>query len=176
MSTNKNIFKDYKNPVFLETGSLNGDSIQFAIESGFENIYSIELSDLYYNKCVNRFKGIDKVHLILGDSCEKLNTVIEQINCNITFWLDGHYSCGDTALGKYWSPLIQELEQIKKHHIKTHTIIIDDMQFWIDDYKEKHHFTKDDIIKVIYEINPNYNISYIDGIVEKDILVCIAKL
>lgn len=172
MGTKINIFKNYLNPVFFETGSYEGDSIQFALDAGYKKIFSIELSPHYYNLCSERFKKFSNVNLILGDSCEKIYENIKDINENITFWLDGHYSCGNTALGKYWAPLIQELDQIKTHHIKTHTIIIDDLQFWIDEFKNKHGFVKDDIIKKLYEINPKYNISYIDGVVENDILIC----
>lgn len=60
--------------------------------------------------------------------------MLDNINERITFWLDGYYSCCDTALGKYWSPLIQELEHIKNHSIKNHIILIDDMQYWTDEY------------------------------------------
>ena len=171
MSTKVNIFKDYINPFFFETGSYFGDSIQFAIEAGFEEIMSIELSQYHYNHCVNRFKNNKNVKLIFGDSCEKIYENIINIDKNITFWLDGHYSCGNTALGKYWTPLIQELDQIKNHHIKTHTILIDDLQFWTDEYIDKHGFNQNDILNKLYDINPNYNISYIDGAVKSDILV-----
>jgi len=172
MGTTSNIFKNYINPVFFETGSYFGDSIQFALDSGFKEIYSIELSEYHYNYCVDRFKNNKNVNIIFGDSCEKLFDSIKDINTDITFWLDGHYSCGDTALGKYWAPLIQELEQIKKHKLNNHTILIDDMQYWTDQYIDKHGFNKNDLIKELYEINSNYNISFIDGAVENDILVC----
>jgi len=175
MGTKVNIFKEYMNSVFFETGSYFGDSIQFAIDAGFEEIYSIELSQYYYDYCINRFKSTNNVKVILGDSCEKLYDNIKDIDTNITFWLDGHYSCGNTALGKYWTPLLQELDQIQQHHIKTHTILIDDMHFWTDEYIDKHGFNQNDIINKIYEINPNYKITYIDGAVENDILVCEMK-
>jgi hypothetical protein len=172
MGTKINVFKNYMNPIFFETGSYVGDGIQFAIDAGFEEIYSVELSQEYFDICKNRFNSNLNVKLILGDSCEKILENIIEIDKAITFWLDGHYSCGNTALGKYWTPLIQELDQIKQHKIKTHTILIDDMQFWIEDYKDKHGFIKDDIISKLYEINSEYNISFIDGAVKNDILVC----
>lgn len=171
MATEKNIFKDYMNPIFFETGSYLGSSIQLALDSGYQKIYSIELSQHYYNLCKDKFKNFDNVNLILGDSCEKIFENIKDIDQNITFWLDGHYSCGNTALGKYWTPLMQELEQIKNHHIKTHTIIIDDMRCW-KEVNPVHGFTTEDIIKKLYEINPDYKINYIDGTEKDDILVC----
>lgn len=66
---------------------------------------------------------------------------------------------------------MQELQQINNHHIKTHTIIIDDMRCW-KDINPIHGFTTDDIIKKLYEINQNYKITYIDGCEQNDILIC----
>lgn len=168
-----NKFKKYPNKVFIETGSYLGDGIQYAIEAGFEQIYSIELSDKYFDICTNRFSTNKNVNLIKGDSCEKLAELIQTIDVPITFWLDGHYSCGDTACGKYAIPLIQELESIAQHPIKTHTLLIDDMRCWVE-YNDVHGFQTDDVIKAVKKINPKYKISYIDGYVPNDVLV--AKL
>lgn len=165
-----NIFKKYKNKYFIETGSYLGNGIQNAIDAGFEFIYSIELSDKYFNICKDKFKNNNNVNIIKGDSCELLFDLIKNIDEPITFWLDGHYSCGDTALGKYWAPLIQELEQIKNHHIKTHTIIIDDMRCWVEP-NDVHGFYTPDIINKLKEININYVFSYENGSVSDDILV-----
>lgn len=168
-----NIFKKYPNSVFIETGSYFGDGINYAIEAGYDKIYSIELSDKYYDICTNRFRNNTNVTIIKGDSCEKLNELIQEIDCPVTFWLDGHYSCGDTALGKYWTPLMVELEHIKQHKIKSHTILIDDMRCWVE-YNENHGFVTNDIIEKVKEINSEYIISFEDGYVENDVLV--AKL
>jgi hypothetical protein len=170
---NENIFKKYINNFFIETGSYIGDGIQYAIEAGFKNIYSIELSDKYYNICKERYKNNENIHLIKGDTCDVLFDLIKDINEPITFWLDGHNSGGDTALGKYNNPLIQELEQIKQHHIKTHTIIIDDMNCWTD--FNMYGFIKCDIVNKVMEINNNYNISYEYVAKEDDILVATIK-
>ena len=59
--------------------------------------------------------------------------------------------------------------QIKRHNIKTHTIMVDDIRLM-----DNIHFsvTKDKVIKKIYEINPNYKIKYYDDeCAKEDILV-----
>lgn len=169
MSTRNNLFKKYMNPVFIETGSYVGNGIQEALDANFNEIYSIELSDKYFYMCYQRFRNNKNVHLVKGDSSEVLYDVIKNINENITFWLDGHYSQGDTALGKVWSPLMMELETIKKHEIKTHTIIIDDLRCW--KISPQYNFCVDDIIKKLYEINNNYKLIYEEGYIKNDILV-----
>jgi RimJ/RimL family protein N-acetyltransferase len=168
--TRNNLFKKYLNPFFVETGSYIGDGIQEALDANFNEIYSIELSDKYFDISCERFRNNKKVHIIKGDSSILLYDLIKDINQNITFWLDGHCSEGDTAKGVYYTPLIQELDQIKKHQINTHTIIIDDMRLW-DEKDDKIGFGKDKIIEKILEINPNYKIVYENGYADNDILV-----
>lgn len=174
MGVKTNIFKDYKNEVFIETGSYLGDGIQMAVDAGFKKIYSIELSEKYYEISTSRFANIPQVHVIKGESQDILEGLMSSIETPITFWLDGHYSAGDTAKGKFIAPLIQELDCIGNHPIKNHTIIIDDLRCW-NVYNPAHGFTTDDLIKIIMEINPNYKIEYLDGYEPNDILVAEIK-
>jgi hypothetical protein len=170
MPSKKENFEKYLNQYFIETGSFWGDGINQALDAGFKNIISIELSDKYHKICESKFSHLNNVQVIKGDSYKMLPDVIEKINEKITFWLDGHHSCEDTALGDYWSPLIQELDVIKKHSIKDHTIMIDDMRCW-ELPNPVHGFYKDDIINKLLEINPNYKFTYEDGVEKNDILV-----
>lgn len=167
MPATVNLFKKYLKRVFIETGTYKGDGVQLALDAGFEQIYSIELGiDLYIN-CTYRFAGIDKVHLFNGDSAMTLPLLLNDIDEPVTFWLDGHYSGGDTVLGSLNTPLLQELEAIKNHKIKTHTILIDDLRCWV---KEVHGFNTNELIQKLKEINPDYSFDFEDGHVAKDIL------
>ena len=92
------VFKEFPNKVFGETGTFCGDGIQLALNSNrFENIASIELSKEYYFLAKNKFINQKSVKLVLGDSSKVLANVIKNIHVPITFWLDGHYSGGNTA-------------------------------------------------------------------------------
>lgn len=170
MPTKGNPFLNFPNKVFIETGSHMGDGVQKALEANFEQIISIEIADIYFNHCKNKFFIYDHVEIVQGDSFKVLPSILEKIDHPITFWLDGHHSCGNTGIGEYWAPLIQELEAISKHHVKTHTILIDDMRCWKDP-NPNHGFITEDILKMIHHINPDYNISYIDGCQADDIMV-----
>ena len=107
--------------------------------------------------------------MIQGDSGKILGSVIASLNAPITFWLDGHWSAGDTAKGESITPLMAELDIIRQHPIKTHTILIDDIRFL--DSAGFEWITSDAVLKKIKEINPNYKIRYEDGIVPNDVLV-----
>jgi len=170
----KELFKRYPNPVFIETGSYMGDGIQAAQEADFETIYSIELSESLYQYCRALYGYCPGVHLVNGDSAIELGNILKEIHVPVTFWLDGHYSGGATARGLVESPLLQELEIISRHKIKTHTILIDDLRCWTI---ETHGFNTQSLIERISLINTDYWFQYEDGrdknltIYRNDILV-----
>ena len=178
MPGSTDVFKKYVSDCFIETGSYIGDGIQSALDAGFKNIISIELYDKYYVECRERFKNNNQVKVIRGDSAICLYQSIKDIDGKITFWLDGHWSgegTGMSGLGKI-SPLLEELDQIKSHHIKNHTILIDDMRCWLKE-NPKINFGEQEIKEKILNVNSHYSISYENGyghdgtVFEKDILV-----
>jgi hypothetical protein len=164
MTAKKGLFKKFKNRIFVETGSQEGNAIQQALAERYEVVYSIELLPEWYSKCVARFKNNPNVHLILGDSGEKLATVMELINEPVTLWLDGH-------IGAESTPIMKELEILKNHSVKTHTILIDDLRDW----KTHVNGVNPQMIRMkVLEINPLYAITYEDGATrncKNDILV-----
>ena len=149
--------------ILIETGTYYGDMV-FAQMNYFDAIYSIELSDYFYNKAVKRFKKYKKVHLLHGDSAVLLSSVIKDISEPVIFWLDGHYSGGNTAKGESECPVWSELDQIITRQLP-HIILIDDARCFIgkQDYPSieelRHYFVdkninhsfevKDDIIRII---------------------------
>jgi hypothetical protein len=155
------IFKQFPNAYFIESGSFVGNGIQQAINTGcFQTIHSIELSVLHYNNVREVFKDNSQVVLWQGDSGELLETILTSVDAPATFWLDAHYSGADTGMGSTQSPIIRELECIQKHSIKTHVILIDDVrQFGCYEFD---YVTLDDIVKKILEINPHYTIQFLD--------------
>lgn len=171
--TTSEVFAKYPNTYFLETGSCFGDGIQAALDAGFKHIYSIELSEQFYDCCFNRFvlnsQVEGQIELILGDSGEVLPEVLSKINAPVTFWLDGHYSGGSTAKGESNTPLLRELEHIAKHHIKNHTILIDDVRCF--DTNDFDFLTMEEVKEKILSINPLYEFSFENGYIENDVLV-----
>jgi hypothetical protein len=128
-----NVIKDYQRKlnynIFVETGTYRGDMID-AQKQNFNDIYSIELSEKYFENAKKRFKSSKNIHLFLGDSGLIISNVLRKINESAIFWLDGHYSGGDTAKGELECPIYKELEAIfqTKHN---HLLIIDDARCFI---------------------------------------------
>jgi hypothetical protein len=127
---------------FIETGTCDGHCTRFASQH-FKQVYSIELGDFYYNKAVETFKNDKNVTLIHGDSGAQLWELLSRIPDSPTlFYLDAHFSGGQTVKGPYagmWhDPLEPELKAILDKNLKQCIIVVDDMQdFWHSGLPEK---------------------------------------
>lgn len=166
------LFREFKNPVFVETGSYRGDGINQALKADYKRILSIEIDLEHFHYCKSLFKNRSNVSLYKGDSSTQLFNIIKPINQRITFWLDGHYykNLDDIKTSMCTAfPLLLELKQIAKHPIKTHTILIDDVRC----LGENKYFgiTKAAVIQALKQINPDYKFTYRNGHVKNDILV-----
>lgn len=153
-------FDEFLNYYFVETGTGSGSGVEKALKAGFKVVRSIECDKQICDKVQQRFSSNKKVRIILGNSSINLWELIADINEEITFWLDAVTVPVKTDGGKN-CPLIEELEQIRWHPIKTHTILIDDMHCVGTPLFDG--LTKEDLIKKIKKINPAYVISYIAG-------------
>ena len=171
------LFAKYVNHILVETGTYRGDSAQEALDVGFKKVYSIELDDGRYEKCVKRFAGNPNVHIFHGDTLDLLPKILELVDEQATFWLDAHITRG--VFGRLKCPLVEEVKIVATHHIKTHTILMDDRRLL--GRKRFGRVHEDDIVKEIKNINLNYHISYEDGLgsrkvkVENDIIVATIK-
>ena len=127
----------------FETGTYMGDMIE-AVKKDFKNIYSIELSETLWAKCKNRFSSMSgdtsNIFLFCGDSSVILPVILANSvelvreksgahNLRRLFWLDAHYSGGETAHAALETPIVAELKTILNHN-KEHIILIDDARLF----------------------------------------------
>ena len=83
----------YKNEYFFETGTYKGETLDIVLQAGYFNyIQSMELSDVFYNRCLTKYINTPIVKLYYGNSKYDLYDIIKDINSPITFWLDSHWS------------------------------------------------------------------------------------
>src|SRR5487761_835809 len=97
---------------FIETGTHWGGTLLAMQQSrAFDKLYSIELSKEWYEKATPRFKHMKDVERLCGNSAIELPRLLSRIpNESTLFWLDAHYSGGDTALSE--DPLAIELKTV----------------------------------------------------------------
>jgi len=114
----------YGPKVMVETGTLLGDMVE-AMKSQFREIYSIEISPELAQRARQRFSNNKNIHIIENDSAIALKSLLPEIKEPALFWLDGHYSGGDTGRGDKDTPIMDELASIFASEYE-HVVLIDD--------------------------------------------------
>lgn len=115
----------------IETGTYMGEMIE-ATRRHFETVTSIELSEHLFRRATHRFRGIENVRLLHGDSGQVLKEIVSDLDHPTLFWLDGHYSCGETAMGEKETPIFEELGVIFGQSEFRHVVLIDDAREFND--------------------------------------------
>lgn len=121
----KKYIDEFKYNIFIETGTFRGHTIE-ALKNDFKTLYTIELSQQLYEDAVKKFAPDEKVKLFQGNSSDVLPQIMETIDEPAIFWLDGHYSGGDTAKADLNTPIFKELECIFNAKYFPHVLLIDD--------------------------------------------------
>ena len=131
----KNVFKKFgiKNAQWVETGTFRGTSTSFFLKIA-PKVFSIEPSEFFYKNALKRFETKKNVEIFFGSSEEILPNLLPKIHGDCNFWLDGHYSGGDTFQGENNCPIPQELELIKKNKLNFNKILIliDDVRLFVN--------------------------------------------
>lgn len=115
--------------VFVEGGTYRGGTAKSMSES-FRKVFTIEKSDSMFDIAKENLKDIPNVELLKGDTREHLRNILDN-NDNILFWLDAHWSGGDTYGEEDECPLIEELEIIFDYPDKNMVILIDDARLFL---------------------------------------------
>ena len=97
--------KDYfKTDAFVESGTYKGDTT-FLAGLFFDEVHTIELSQELVEAAVVRFRNLPTVRVYQGDSGSVFKQILPRISSRILFYLDGHYSGGNTAKGECNTPI-----------------------------------------------------------------------
>jgi len=131
------IFKSYNLnsldfPVFIETGTHTGKTC-LEVNKCFEKIHTIEISKKYFEISKKNLCNIPNIDIHLGDSSLILPKILKSCTTNIVFWLDGHFSSGDTGKGEKDCPVLEECQAINEFTVRTKTksiILIDDCRLF----------------------------------------------
>jgi len=120
-----------QNAQWVETGTYIGTTTKFLADR-FEYVHSIEPGIDSFKKAVERFMGRN-VKLYNDVSENVLPKLLPQLSGEINFWLDGHFSFGDTFKGEIDCPVEEELNAISKNLslFSKVTILIDDVRCFL---------------------------------------------
>jgi hypothetical protein len=120
------IFRKLDSPrAFVETGTFEGLTSKGMI-SNFNLVHTIEASETYFRISQSNLAGLD-VNLHFGESPQVLDTLIPTLqNHFVVFFLDAHYSSGETYGNYDKQPLLDELIIISMQRDFFNTLILID--------------------------------------------------
>jgi hypothetical protein len=96
---------------------------------------------------------VDNITMLKGDTREHLGKILD-LNDNLLFWLDAHWSGGDTWGKDDVCPLIEELELIFASPNKNKVILIDDARLFTAPPPSPHRHENWPAMKDIVNILP----------------------
>lgn len=127
--------------VFVEGGTYLGGTAR-KMSQIFSTVITIEKSKKMYEQAGQNLKNINNVCSLFGDTREHLNYILKD-NDNIMFWLDAHWSGGDTYGKHDECPLLNELEIIFEFaENKNIAILIDDARLFLAPPPSPHMITQ----------------------------------
>ena len=158
------VITKYLTHTFVETGTYQGEAVQFAIQTGYREIHSVELNADMAAGCKARFKGNPAVHIYAGSSGVVLAGVLKTCTGPATIWLDAHPIIPKLTLAQV--PIEAELKAIAEAmpRLQIRAVLIDDMRvFSVEDQqwmearlreilptaticRESHHIATNDIL------------------------------
>jgi hypothetical protein len=114
---------------FVETGTYTGGTTRWA-SSHFESVHTIERAESLYNKHGPALSQLSGVTPHLGDSRRILPEILRALgDRTAVFWLDGHWSGGETAGAQDECPLLDELACLSSR--SEDIILIDDARLFL---------------------------------------------
>ena len=111
--------------VAVESGTYVGDSAALLSEH-FRSVTTIERSDGFARAAQERFRDRTDVAVLHGSSAELLEQALPARDVPALFWLDAHYSGGDTAGADYVCPALEEMAVISDQRSAHNTIVLID--------------------------------------------------
>jgi hypothetical protein len=115
--------------IFVESGTYLGETTNLAKDI-FEMVHTIEIKKEFFENATTKFSQDSNVKCHLGDSSILLEDICKTLDKPTCFWLDAHWSSGDTGKGKKNVPLYEEIDQIMNHCSQPCIILIDDCRLF----------------------------------------------
>ena len=152
--------------VFVETGTFRGDTIEI-VQHYFNHIYSVELSEHYYEIAHRKFGEQSHISLFQGDSAKTITAIKNDIqDRSVVYWLDAHWCIADATAGQLSQcPLLAELASIEEINNES-MIIIDDARLFLATPGAPHEIsdwpTFHAITQALYKLSSNHQLSVVN--------------
>lgn len=153
----------------IEGGTFLGGTARF-LAAEFDSVYTIEKSDVMYAEAKRNLLGVANVDLLQGDTREHLEA-ISAVKDNCLFWLDSHWSGGDTYGEGDECPLLEELKVLFASPMQNYAILIDDARLFLAPPPKPHDFEAWPGLRELFNVIP----TEFDFIVHDDVIFLTPK-
>lgn len=167
--TIRNLRIEFNCNVFVETGCFRGNSLSFALQQGFERLYSCDVDQEMIDYCNYIFKNYKNLKIIKNTSSEFLEVILPSLTEDkILFYLDAHLPEHDKNNGSVILdsdlnfPLQQEIEIINRLRPNSSDVIIcDDLRIYEDgpftggNWKARQQFNLPSLVDFLDKYNYN---------------------
>jgi hypothetical protein len=130
------IQRDFNISHFVETGTYMGATAKWAA-GVFPHVITIERSESCYNQLVPEHAAYPNIDFIQGDSREELRVIVPLLKGPAVFWLDGHWSGGETYGISDECPAMKEIDEITRSS-HDHFVFIDDARLFMSPPPRPH--------------------------------------
>jgi hypothetical protein len=155
---------------FIETGTYYGHTAMWAA-SHFESVISIEYSQALYERALVSHGRTPNASFIFGDSRTVLKDILPKLRHPAIFWLDSHWSGGETYGENDECPLIDEIRAITKSPC-VHFVFVDDARLFTSPPPRPHRIEVwPPIAKVIEAFESSSKEYYI--VIIEDIIIAV---
>ena len=157
---------------FIETGTYLGDTALWASQN-FERVITIEKSDFYWGLAQEKCSNKKNVQFLLGDSREVLRELIPKLEFPAIYWLDAHWSGGQTFGQHDECALLGELESINRSALENFILIDDARMFLSPPYRPYSANHWPDISMIIKILTPDDTERYI--VIIEDVIIAVPR-
>lgn len=172
----ENLIEDINDySTFLETGTSYGATI-ISIYQYFSKLWTVELSEELYNISKQNIKNIPHCTQVFGDSLIEVPKFLQSLDENqkIFFWLDAHYSSGNTTKNHLDCPLIEECVLIDKNYkSNSGIVVIDDVRLFETNVNEDWSYISELGVRSSFN---NFNIDYYEIVNDRLLLLITRKV
>lgn len=163
------LINNYEIPTFIETGTYRGYTSVWASEN-FSTVMTVEYAEAIYKETSQKYGHIENIEFQFGDSRAFLNDIAPNLEESAVFWLDGHWSGGDTYGSDDPCPLLDELQAINRSPIE-HYILIDDARQFLSPPPEPHSIQDWATIKDVIDILTKEHAYYVT--IHEDVIIAV---
>lgn len=114
---------------FFETGSQRGNTAKWAAGS-FQRVVTVERAPRWHAIASEAGRERKNIEFVLGDSREELRKRAPSLPDTTLFWLDAHFSGGDSYGAKDECPLLDEIRALTEAGGKRF-ILVDDARLFL---------------------------------------------